>query len=202
METKDINFRPSKAASGMIVGIILIFIMILIAIALHPWAIIGAGEKGVLLEWGAVQPGSYQEGWHWKIPVMQEYIKMDVKTQKIEQSSRSASKDLQDVSTTVVVNYHLQTDKVDTTYQTLRKDYESRVILPAIQESVKAVTARFNAEQLITERPTVKAQMQEILSEKLTKYNGLVLRYIPCGGLINFILVLIEIFNDLNKYLD
>lgn len=151
--------------------LVLVAVVLVLGVILHPWAIIGAGERGVLLEWGAVQPGTYDEGWHWKIPIMQEYIKMDVKTQKLEQGASSASKDLQDVTTTVVVNYHLQPDKVDIIYQTLRRDYESRVIIPAIQESVKAVTARFNAEELITERPTVKRQIKEILAEKLLEYN-------------------------------
>jgi regulator of protease activity HflC (stomatin/prohibitin superfamily) len=96
---------------------------------------------------------------------------MEVRTQKIVEDTTSASKDLQDVTTQVALNYHLDPDRAQVVYQQLGFDYANRVIIPAIQESVKQVTARFNAEELITNRETVKNQIEEQISARLAGYN-------------------------------
>ncbi len=157
-------------------GIIFVFILgfATVFFNLSPVAFVKAGERGVLLEWGAVSDVVLNEGIHFKIPLYQEVEMMDVRTQKLDSEAISASADLQDVHTTVVVNYHLDPLSVNTVYQTLRKDYESKIILPAIQEAVKASTARFNAEELITKRPVVKEDIKEVLTTKLITYNIIV----------------------------
>jgi prohibitin 2 len=99
---------------------------------------------------------------------------MEVRTQKIVESATSASKDLQDVSTQVALNYHVNPDRAQVLYQQLGPDYANRVIVPAIQESVKQVTARFNAEELITNRETVKNQIEEQIKARLAPYNVVV----------------------------
>jgi regulator of protease activity HflC (stomatin/prohibitin superfamily) len=99
---------------------------------------------------------------------------MEVRTQKIVESTASASKDLQDVSTQVALNYHVNPDRAQVLYQQLGFDYANRIITPAIQESVKQVTARFNAEELITKRETVKNQIEEQIKARLAPYNVIV----------------------------
>jgi prohibitin 2 len=99
---------------------------------------------------------------------------MEVRTQKIVESATSASKDLQDVSTQVALNYHINPDRAQVVYRQLGYDYANRVIVPAIQESVKQVTARFNAEELITNRETVKNQIEEQVRARLAPYNVIV----------------------------
>jgi regulator of protease activity HflC (stomatin/prohibitin superfamily) len=99
---------------------------------------------------------------------------MEVRTQKVVENAASASKDLQDVSTQVALNYHLNPDRAQIVYQRLGFDYGNRVITPAIQESVKQVTARFNAEELITKRETVKNQIEEQIKARLAPYNIIV----------------------------
>ena len=98
---------------------------------------------------------------------------MEVRTQKIVESATSASKDLQDVTTQVALNYHIDPDQAQVLYQRLGLDY-ARVVSPAIQESVKQVTARFNAEELITKRETVKGQIEDQITARLAVYNIIV----------------------------
>ncbi len=83
----------------------------------------------------------------------------------------SASRDLQDVSTQVALNYHVNPDTAQVLFQQLGFDYANRVIAPAIQESVKQVTARFNAENLITNRETVKSEIENQIKQRLASYN-------------------------------
>ncbi|MGA9934597.1 MAG: prohibitin family protein, partial [Nitrososphaeraceae archaeon] len=71
-------------------------------------------------------------------------------------------------------NYHLDPDNSQNVYKNLGLDYANRVIVPAIQESVKQVTARFNAEELITQRETVKTEIEQQIRARLSAYNIIV----------------------------
>jgi regulator of protease activity HflC (stomatin/prohibitin superfamily) len=59
-------------------------------------------------------------------------------------------------------------------FQQLGFEYSTRVVSPAIQESVKQVTARFNAEELITKRETVKNEIEQQIKQRLASYNVIV----------------------------
>jgi prohibitin 2 len=133
---------------------------------------VDAGNRGVLVQFGNVATdSSLDEGIHFVIPFRDNVVQLEVRTQKIVESATSASKDLQDVSTQVALNYHVNPDRAQVLYQQLGPDYANRVIVPAIQESVKQVTARFNAEELITKRETVKNQIEEQITARLGGYN-------------------------------
>ena len=130
------------------------------------------GNRGVLLNFGAVDTSrSLQEGIHFVVPVRDNVIQMEVRTQKITEDTVSASRDLQDVRTQVALNYRLNPDSAQLVYRQLGLDYANRVIVPAIQESVKQVTARFNAEELITKREQVKNEIEEQIRTRLAAYN-------------------------------
>src|SRR5439155_20674825 len=86
---------------------------------------------------------------------------------KSDTRSTGASKDLQRVARESVLNYHLFPDRVNKVYQTIGLEYEKRIIDPAVQEIVKAVTAKFTAEELITKRQLVKDEIKTALHERL-----------------------------------
>jgi len=132
-----------------------------------PWIQIGAGERGVILNFGAVQKTVLNEGMHFRMPIMQKIIIMDVKIQKVVTDAASASSDLQDVALSVALNYHIIPDRANVVYQTIGIEFKDRMIDPAIQEVMKAVSARYTAEELITKRPAVSLEMQESLTERL-----------------------------------
>src|SRR4030095_8625217 len=151
----------------IIIGIIIISI-----IAVSSVRIVDAGNRGVLVQFGNVDTdASLDEGLHFVVPFRDNIIQMEVRTQKQVESTDSASKDLQDVSTQVALNYHVNPDRAQVVYQQLGFDYASRVIVPAIQESVKQVTARFNAEELITKREAVKDQIEDQITDRLAAFN-------------------------------
>jgi regulator of protease activity HflC (stomatin/prohibitin superfamily) len=102
---------------------------------------------------------------------MQEIIKMDVKVQKATTDAAAASSDLQDVNSTVAINYHIAPDKANTVYQTIGIQFKDRIIDPAVQETVKAITAKYTAEQLITMRPAVSDAMKSSLTDRLKEHN-------------------------------
>jgi prohibitin 2 len=151
---------------------IIIGVIIISVIAVSSVRIVDAGNRGILVQFGNVATeNSLDEGLHFVVPFRDNVVQIEVRTQKIVESATSASKDLQDVSTQVALNYHINPDRAQVLYQQLGPDYANRVIVPAIQESVKQVTARFNAEELITKRETVKNQIEEQITARLGAYN-------------------------------
>lgn len=161
---ESINKIPSTS-------IILVVIIILIFGFFKPWVQVGAGERGIVLNFGAVQDEVLDEGIHFRVPVMQRIIKMDIKIHKVVTDAASASSDLQDVALSVALNYHVIPDKANLVYQTIGVEFKERMIDPAIQEVMKAVSARYTAEELITKRPAVSAEMQESLTKRLLRSN-------------------------------
>jgi prohibitin 2 len=167
IEGSSISRSLVRIIIPVIIGIIIVSV-----IAVSSVRIVEAGNRGVLVQFGNVDTSnSLDEGIHFVVPFRDNVVQMEVRTQKIVEDTTSASKDLQDVSTQVALNYHLNPDRAQVLYQQLGFDYANRVIIPAIQESVKQVTARFNAEELITKRETVKNQIEEQITDRLASYN-------------------------------
>lgn len=146
-----------------------LFAVILLIVIFGTFYTVQAGERGVLLTFGKPDMVAKSEGLHLKIPIAQTVVKYEVKTLKFQVDAASASKDLQDVHTTIALNYHLSPDSVPTLHKEIGVAYEERVISPLIQEVVKSVTARFTAEELITRRSEVKDEMFAELKDRLAK---------------------------------
>ncbi|PWB47793.1 MAG: HflC protein [Candidatus Methylomirabilota bacterium] len=150
----------------LIIGAILVLFLFF-----RPWVQVGAGERGVVMNFGAVQEDVLGEGLHFRVPIMQTVVRVDVKVQKATTDAAAASSDLQDVSSTVAINYHIMPDKANVVYQSIGVGFKERIIDPAVQEVVKAVTAKYTAEELITKRPAVSDAMKATLTERLMLHN-------------------------------
>src|SRR5918992_684344 len=160
----------SRSSIRIVIPVIIGFIILVVVLAASV-KIVEAGHRGVLLQFGAVDTSaSLNEGIHFVVPFRDNVVPLEVRTQKIEENAASASGDLQDVSTQVALNYHVDPSTAPTLFQQLGFDYASRVVSPAIQESVKQVTARYNAENLITNRETVKAEIETQIEQRLGPY--------------------------------
>lgn len=131
---------------------------------------ISAGDVGIETRLGAVV-GTKSPGLYFKLPFVESVTEMDVQTQKENVDKISAaSQDLQEVTTSVAINYHLEPTKAAEIYRNIGTDYAVRVIDPAIQESVKANTANYTAEQLITQRELVRQGVIDLLSQKMAQF--------------------------------
>jgi len=139
-----------------------VVIILVIVLATSAFVIVESGHVGVVVTLGAVQPVPLAEGFHLKKPFMDTIVQTDIRLTKAVSKSVAASKDLQTVQTQVSVQYSLTGAVAPRTYQRIgtRDVVAATVIGPAIQESVKAVTAQFTAEQLVTRRAEVKQQIQ------------------------------------------
>ena len=158
-------------AARVVIAAVIVLIVIAV-VASSSVKIVDAGNRGILTHWNAVDltNAPLDEGIHFVVPFQDDVIQMEVRTLKYDTSTRSASQDLQTVQTTVTVNYHPDTEKVHFLYKEIGLSYENRVIQPAIDETVKQVSANYNAEELITKRPLVKADIENAIRERLSQF--------------------------------
>lgn len=160
------GFKVPKFAAGSIMLVILGAILLLTSIR-----VIGTGEVGVVTRFGQVTGRELTEGAHlvWPFGVNQVSI-YDVKIQKETEEARSSSKDLQDVISTLTLNYRLEQGKVKDIHQTVGINYRDTLIEPALQEVFKASSANFSANELITQRAQVKNEAQALLTDRLAEF--------------------------------
>jgi regulator of protease activity HflC (stomatin/prohibitin superfamily) len=162
------NYQSGKKVTKIVVGVI-IAIVALIVLS-QCFAIVESGHSGVVLTFQSVQGTVLTEGLHFKIPFAQTVVQVDNRVQKAEATCSSASKDLQTISSVIAVNYKVLNDNSASVYKNIGRNYVDVIITPAIQECVKAVTARYTAEELITKRQQVSEEMREELIAKISSY--------------------------------
>jgi len=159
------------------------FALLLLIVLFSSFQVVGAGERGVVFsKLSGIKNVQLGEGLHFKMPFVEEIIPIDVKVQKSQTDARAASKDLQNVSSTIAINFHIDPSRAQKIYQEIGLSYKERVVDPAVQEAVKSATAHFTAEELITRRAEVKDAIKQSLSERLLKFNILVDEF----SIINF----------------
>lgn len=163
MSTDD---RKILKGFGIFIGI---FIGIIVAIWLlvSCFKVVGVGKVAVITSFGNVSR-EVNSGMVLKAPWPFEKIyAFDAKTQKDNTDAAASSQDLQDVNFTLVTNYRLDDKRIGDLYKTVGTDYKARIIDPAIQESVKATSAKFTAQNLIQKRTEVKDSALATLKQRL-----------------------------------
>ena len=151
-------------------------------LASSSFTIVPAGHTGVVLTLGKVSSASFTEGFNVKVPFIQTVEPMSNKIQVYETAASAVSKDLQTVSSKIAVNFRLVSDKSPDMYKNVGVDYQTILIAPVVQECMKSVTAKYTAEQLITERQAVGDEVKTALDAKLNGY-GI---YIEKFNIVNF----------------
>jgi len=167
MPTPVFTNAPGGFIKKIIMIIVAIFALVIVVNLMTFFIVINPQERGILLQFGNIK-AIYEPGLHFQIPIVNSVIVVDVLTQKSQIEVNAASKNLQSIRTVVALNYHVDPTKVDMLYRQIGVEYESRIISPAIQESVKATTAQYTAEELITKRALVKEDIKKELSARLS----------------------------------
>jgi regulator of protease activity HflC (stomatin/prohibitin superfamily) len=171
---EKVNYTKIIWGVGILLGSLILFF--------GSFYIINAGERGILLTFGKVDISAKGEGLHFKLPIIQKIVKMDVKTLKYEADLTAASRDLQDVNTKIAINYHITSESAPEIYRNIGINYADKIIYPYEQETNKAITSQFTAEELITKRDAVRERMKTELKDKLQS-RGIIIEEI---SIVNF----------------
>jgi regulator of protease activity HflC (stomatin/prohibitin superfamily) len=154
-----------NAKKAIKIGVVAVLIVIILFNL--PFVFVPVGYRGVGMRLGNVTGSIYGQGISFRVPFIEGSKNIEVRTQKETVKASAASKDLQSVEAEVALNFSLDSNKLVNLYQTVGDEYKERIITPVLQEAIKAVTAKFTAEELITKRGQVSSEIKSLLSEKL-----------------------------------
>jgi regulator of protease activity HflC (stomatin/prohibitin superfamily) len=165
------SFPIIKISKSLLIAIpVLIIAVILTGYSVYT---VESGQRAIVFTFGKITSIA-GEGLHVKIPFTQNILKVDVRTQKAEAPAAAASKNMQTVSTTLTLNYHFDPTKLEQLYSTVGLEVEHKIIAARIQETVKAVVARYTAEELLSMREQVKNEISSNLTRQLQAYHIIV----------------------------
>lgn len=164
-----------KDMTKFIVGIPVVVLALVVLFG--SWTTIPAGHRGVVLKMGAVTGRIMDEGFNFKLPILNTVEQMEVRVKKEDVISEAASSDLQTVDTKIVANLRVDPLRCAILFQTVGHDYNMRIVDPAMQESIKAAIAKYTAEELITKREDVRIAIKKLLVERLAAH-GIILENI------------------------
>ena len=153
---------------------IIILPIIILILMFSLFTTINSGEVGIRVRLGKVLNNPTSDGINIKIPFIEKIDRMNIRVQKAEVTTNSSSKDLQDVDMSVAVNYRINEKEAVKLYKSVGRNYQSIILEPAIEESIKAVTSSYTAEELITNRSDVSSNCLDELFKKVEKY-GLII---------------------------
>lgn len=128
------------------------------------------GATGIITTFGKVESTTLDAGIHFLAP-WKKVVKMDNRVQKAQIDLQCFSKDIQEVTVTYTVNYQINKTNAQDIYRTIGTGYYDTVIVPRVQEAVKAAFAKYTANELIEDRNTVATIVHEDLTDDLAGYN-------------------------------
>ncbi len=160
--------RLPLAAIGRAVQVAGVLLGLLIVV-LSSFVVVDAGHIGVVTVFGNVEKEPLYNGLHFVLPY-KDVVQMDTRVQKHEARYDAASVDIQAVHAVMALNYRLIGDRAPEVYRTVGLRYEQSIIDPAAAEVLKANTAVHAANDILQQRPKIKADVQDGLTKWLLKY--------------------------------
>lgn len=146
--------------------------LIFLAIFLSGCSVISPGERGVRIYAGHASAEPLQPGPHFWFPVLAGIASVDVQVQKSQVDSVPQSKDMQNITTSVAVNWSIDPDQVVAVYKRLGDEEEiyTRIIQPAVSEVLKSSMAQMTAEEILLKRMELKKNIDAGLTARLQAY--------------------------------
>lgn len=134
---------------------------------------VDGGRRAVIFDKlnGGIQQKVINEGTHFRIPVIQEPVILDVRSRPRTIHSTTGTKDLQMVNISLRVLSRPHEDSLPQIYQKLGVDFDDRVLPSIGNEILKSVVAMYNAEELLSKRAEVSNKIREGLVTRAKLFN-------------------------------
>jgi prohibitin 2 len=166
---ESVNIQKLIKWAGIVIASLIVLKIV------WPFYSVPTGSRGVVTRFGAIV-GIEAEG----LTVLPPWEKLSIFSIRAEtadvQNAEGATSDTQPVTTSLTVRYAIQPDKVSEVFEQYSHDGDlSSYVDTATHEIFKSVTARYDAPDLIAQRPKVSADIYDALSIKLAKYGARVI---------------------------
>lgn len=143
--------------------------LLLLSVVISSIYSIAPGYRGVLVTLGKVSPHSYVNGVGFKIPFVSEMVKVDVRTQKMTKDASSYTSDIQTANLKFNIQYDLVAENVHVLYEKVGMDYENKLVIPALNDVLKEVIGKWQAQELISNLDKARVEITKLLNDRLDK---------------------------------
>lgn len=148
-----------------------ILAVIFVTLVSQFFVVISPGQVGVQTTLGQIS-NIYQPGFYMQLPIISSTTLLSTKIEKHQIEAMAATSNLQDVGAIVAVNYRINNsyDNIHRLYTDFNTEYDTRILDPFTQEAIKSVTAKYEANDLITKRENVRNDIKQHLKDKIEQY--------------------------------
>ena len=147
-------------------GIGIVFIIIVLFASIYS---IAPGHRGVLITLGMVEQKSYINDVGVKWPFISSMVEMDIRTQKMTAKTSTYTSDVQTAEMEYTFTYDLNPTNVHILYETVGQDYEAKKIIPVLNDVLKDVIGKWQAQDLVSNRDNARVSVIAGLQERLDK---------------------------------
>lgn len=130
---------------------------------------VAPGFRGVLVVLGKVQPHSYVNGVGVKWPFISDMVPMDIRTTTVSEKTSSYTADVQTAELSYTFTYDLVPGNVHILYETVGTDYVAKKLKPVLNDVLKDVIGRWQAQDLVANRDKARTEVLNGLRERLDK---------------------------------
>lgn len=128
-------------------------------------------ERGVVLNFGKVSE-TLEPGLNFYNVITEKVVRIPVKTRLESMRLGAGTKDMQDVTVGVNVNYHIDPTRVSDVYSQYGQDVIVTVLQPKMREVITGVTPQYTPEEMLQKREEVRFRMETALRSKLDSANS------------------------------
>lgn len=146
-----------------------VIVFTLLVTSCQSYVVVEGGSQGVVLKLGKISQDSLPEGLHFVTPFITSVKTINTRVTMASVEASAGTKDLQTVRLKVSVNYRIDSSKVVDIFRKVGNEaaVSVNIVAPANQEVIKANTAKYNAEELLTKRDQLKLAIVESLTSRL-----------------------------------
>lgn len=148
------------------IGLGAIFLIVMLISGFYS---IDPGHRGVLVTLGKVEQKSYVNGVGLKWPFISSMVEMDVRTKKMSEKTSSYTSDVQTAVMEYTFTYDLNPENVHILYETVGQDYEAKKIVPVLNDVLKDVIGKWQAQDLVSNRDKARMDVVAGLQARLDK---------------------------------
>jgi regulator of protease activity HflC (stomatin/prohibitin superfamily) len=140
-----------------------------------PFVEVPAGNVGVVTNFGQVQTVTLEPGLHIVVPIYQHVTNVDTRVQPHEfQEIDAASRELQTVKLTGVMNYHIDGQFASDLFQRVGTDFAAKIIDPAFNDFIKTVVPDYSVNDILAKRDEIRSLAKAQLAANLSQYHIIV----------------------------
>lgn len=131
------------------------------------------GEQGIIYNYlrGDFSAGTLKEGYHWRLPLLTRAVIFDTRSRSHQEFAVTSNRDLQEVNFEIRVLFKPDTQRLRELYRELGRNYAEKVLSPVVKEVAKTIIAQYNAQELLSQREQVSADIKAALRERLALFN-------------------------------